>query len=352
MRDRAFCAALLLIASVVEAGDRHDPPRYRIEKLEGINGFPTDINRHGAITGQGFSLSNPSESFPYLWTRKRSTILTAEPPTVPISGLAVNDKRQVAGNLVAFDPPRTAGYVWTRGRFREIGDLPGGNNFSSADNINNFGQVVGSSDSALGTECILWERGNLMSIGDLPGGDVSCSGLAINRSGVAVGFGRTDQGFRPFIWREGTMTELPLPPEATSGFASDINRRGDVIGGFSVGDELGGALVWSNGERALLPGLPGLVPFVRGINDRGDIVGSVGDRTGFEVPVLWRNRVPINLNELIPADDPLKSCTRLDVADAINNSGMIAVFGVDVCVTPSPLSTYRLVPLSGRVGRE
>ena len=92
MRDRLLCAALLLlITSIVEAGNRHEPPRYRIEKLQGIEGFPTEINSQGAITGQGGTPPS-SESFPYLWTKKRTIILQAEPPTVSVMGNAVNDK--------------------------------------------------------------------------------------------------------------------------------------------------------------------------------------------------------------------------------------------------------------------
>jgi uncharacterized membrane protein len=347
MRDQLFCAALLLlITCIVEAGNRHEPPQYRIEQLEGIGGFATDINRHGAITGEGF----PKPSGPtiaYLWTRKRSILLTAEPPTRLLAGNGVNDKGQVAGTLVAFDPQRTRGFVWTRGRFVEIGDLPGGNSVSSAADINNAGQVAGVSDSAKGTECILWERGNLMSIGDL--GGFNCTASAINASGDIVGSGTTQQGifFRPFLWHEGTMTELPLPPGVQQGFATDINRWGVAVG-FS--DE--GPIVWSNGQMTLLPGLEGLPPIAgvtaiaTGINDRGDIVGSVLTSIGL-IPILWHDGVAINLNDLVPASDPLKSCARLSVADAINNRGEIAVHGPDECDNGRP-SIYRLVPVKGK----
>jgi probable HAF family extracellular repeat protein len=271
--------------------------------------------------------------------------LSAEPPTVALIGNAVNDKGQVAGTLVARDPVRTSGFVWTRGRFREIGDLPGGNSVSAAEDINNVGQVVGESDSADGTECILWERGNLMSIGDLPGGGVSCAAFAINRSGEIVGQGQTDQGLRPFLWREGTMTELPMPAEASFGGAIDINRSGVAVGNFFVGFDRAGAIVWSNDGMTLLAGLQGLTPNATGINDRGDIVGSVGDSSGLSLPVLWHDGVPMNVSDLIPDDDPLKSCTRLDVAEAINNREEIAALGADECVQPSPPSIYRLVPV-------
>jgi uncharacterized membrane protein len=340
-----FPALLLLFTSIVEARNRHEPPQYRIEQLEGIGGFATDINRHGAITGEGFPKpSGPTVAF--LWTRKRSIMLTAEPPTRLLAGNGVNDKGQVAGTQVTPGLQRTRGFVWTRGRTVEIDDLPGGNSVSVAEDINNAGQVAGESDSAEGTECILWERGNLMSIGDLPGGAVNCVAFAINRSGDIVGAGQGQGGFfRPFLWHEGTMTELPLPPGLQGGFATDINRWGVVVGFSSV------PLMWSNGEVTVLPDVQGhppragLTSIPSGINDRGDIVGVVFDGTEF-IPILWHDGVAINLNDLVPASDPLKSCARLHRADAINNGGEIAAHGPDECDNGRP-SIYRLVPMKG-----
>jgi probable HAF family extracellular repeat protein len=283
-----------------------------------------------------------------VWTKKRAFILTAQPPTIPLTGNAVNDRGQVAGHLVGDDPFRTAGFVWTRGHFAEIGDLPGGFTLSTALGINQSGQVVGYSLSAQGHECVFWENGNLMSLGDLPGGNVDCTAFAINRSGVVVGVGRTDEGFRPFFWREGTMTELPLPPEATSGGASEINRFGVVLGSFS-GPSSAGPIVWSNDGMTLLPGLPGLGANAIGINDRGDIVGSVGDGRDPARAVLWRDGVLMILNDLIADEDPLKSCTRLEGAKAINNHGEIAASGADVCIEPvSNAYIYRLVPVKAK----
>jgi probable HAF family extracellular repeat protein len=348
VRGGLLCAALLLLSTtIVEADNRHEPPRYRIEKLQGIEGIPTKIDSQGAITGQGVTPPS-SESFPYLWTKQRTIILQADPPTIAVMGNAVNDKGQVAGILKGPDPVRTRGFVWTRGRFVEIGDLPGGSSVSSAADINKAGQVAGASDSAKGRECILWKRGTLMSIGDLPGGDVRCEALAINRSGEIVGWSQTDRDVRPFIWRQGTMTELPLPPEASQGFAVDINRRGDVVGSFTVGFARAGAIVWSNGEMNLLPTRRGLIPTARGINDRGDIVGWLGAGGGPLVAVLWHHGVPVDLRDLVADEDPLKACTRLEAAEAINNRGEIAATGVDECATPNPPGIYRLVPIKGK----
>jgi uncharacterized membrane protein len=144
------------------------------------------------------------------------------------------------------------------------------------------------------------------------------------------------------------MTGLPLPPEATSGVAVDINRSGVVIGGYAD-DAAGFAVVWSNDGMTLLPTLQGLLANALGINDRGDIVGSVGDRRNPALAVLWHDGVLVLLHDLIADDDPLKACTRLEEAQAINNRGEIAAFGSDLCVTPvSNTSIYRLVPVKGK----
>ena len=110
-----------------------------------------------------------------------------------------------------------AGFVWTRGKLTHIGDLPGGIDWSVANDINNRGQVVGASEAEAGREAVLWEDGNLMSLGDLPGANVDSYAYAINDWGVVVGQGRTDAGIRPFIWRNGTMRELPIPEGNTLG---------------------------------------------------------------------------------------------------------------------------------------
>jgi probable HAF family extracellular repeat protein len=54
-----------------------------------------------------------------------------------------------SGNLRAF--------LWENGKMVDLGTLPGGN-FSAAHAINDRGQVVGYSDTALEEHAVLWSR--------------------------------------------------------------------------------------------------------------------------------------------------------------------------------------------------
>jgi len=128
--------------------------------------------------------------------------------------------------------------------------------------------------------------------------------------------------FRAAIWEEDSSAwqALPLPPGATFNFSPIANAVGDVlidsdvgwtlyknntftpvnipngcapyamnnknmIGGFCADD----AAVWYKGEQTILPSL-GPYSYVRGLNDKGTLVGFSGDDLGYSFPgwaVKW-----------------------------------------------------------------
>jgi probable HAF family extracellular repeat protein len=51
----------------------------------------------------------------------------------------------------------------------DLGDLPGGSDYSYANGINAAGQVVGFSDASTGDRAFLWQNGSMTNLGDLPG---------------------------------------------------------------------------------------------------------------------------------------------------------------------------------------
>ena len=60
-----------------------------------------------------------------------------------------------------------------------------------------------------------------------------------------------------------------------------------------------------------------------GINDKGEVVGWSIDGTGNQRAVIWQDKVPLDLNTLIPAG----SGWYLQAAQSINDAGEIAGFG-------------------------
>ena len=321
----------LVLSSLTHGHEAGAELRYRIVKLD-TNGDAFAINNQGTIGG---TTRIEGRETPVLW--RRSGVIIG----LPLRVADLNDLGQVVGNLVRTDMIQH-GFVWTRGRLRDIGDLPGGADRSGAADINNRGQVVGSSATVAGFEAILWEHGNLMSLGDLPGGATNSGAAAINELGTVVGTGSTARGFRAFVWRNGVMRQLRLPPElqqAASAGASDINQSGVIVGG--AGGGIGIPLVWpSRNKEALVLPIPTLFTdaIASAVNDRGDIVGTAFIvEEGSDEPtsaVIWRNGKVSRLNALIVDDDPLRSCINLVSASGINERGEIAATGFDDCVAP------------------
>ena len=92
-----------------------------------------------------------------------------------------------------------------------LGDLPGGFDFSEAKGINNSGQVVGFSYNVSGPSAFLWQNGVMTDLSTVAG--VTGTGwsltvaTAINDAGQIVGYGRNPQGVESaFI-----LTPVPEP---------------------------------------------------------------------------------------------------------------------------------------------
>jgi probable HAF family extracellular repeat protein len=311
------------------------PDRYYLDKLPGVEGVPTAINRRGDVTGEGFRDGVGGDEIGFYFQRNRFVDLNTNPDVFVSSAAGVNDRRQVVGLASVRDEQgtmRMMGFIWKRGKFEFIGDLPGGLTLSAATAVNNQGQVIGYSDSNVGTECILWEKGSVMSIGR-PFDLFFCIPSSINEFGTIVGGLVTSEATRPFRWREGTLTPLPLPPGATSGFAVDVNELGVVLISYSDATSDFRGAIHARGRFKVLPNLPGFQgSIVAAINNWGDVVGASINPEPFDVTaVVWRRGVPVVLDTLIADDEPLKPCVTLLHARAVNDRGQIAAFGADRC---------------------
>ena len=207
-----------------------------------------------------------------------------------LSPTAINTWAQVAGNY------NNQAYIWTFGRSRSLGIIPGGT-FSYAAAINDLGTVTGTADGP----------GQISPF--FGGPTIQCSYL-----------------IQPFIWTQrqvkGLGTAGPASDEASffddgcpfPFYASAINDLGHVVGYTGdLPDAFQWGFLWSSKVPMSLFGSGFPPTLANGINNTGEIVGENG--TSFGDATYWKNGVATKLAEL---PDPFSSS-----ANGVNDLGQI-----------------------------
>jgi probable HAF family extracellular repeat protein len=270
-----------------------------------------DINRHGQVVGDSDATTGRRA---FLWTPTMPNDTNGSmvdlgdlPDGYDHSGaFHVNAQGQVAGYIASASGRHAS--LWTptvpngtTGSTVDLGDLPGGLDQSEATGINSNGQIVGVGDATTGERAFLWTpaipngtTGSMVDIGDLPGGSDFSLGRGINSYGQVVGWSSATTGDRAFLWTPlapngttGMMVDLDeLPGGSNLSRAVDINSLGQVVGQSSAapGEH---AFLWtpatSNGAIGSMADLNTLIEPLSGagwtlqsaqsINDLGQIAG-------------------------------------------------------------------------------
>jgi probable HAF family extracellular repeat protein len=229
-----------------------------LQTLGGNNGEAGLINHRGEIAGNAENKMRdrtcPSggpqvfEEKPVIWENGEVHELPTAPGDLDGWAFGINDRGQVVGASGECSQlnPATGVYIlsrhallWDRERAIDLGNLGGTGSFGPGNiglEINNYGQVVGTSDLAGDTtyHAFLWtEDAGIHDLGTLPG-DFASAGLGINDWGEVVG-ASFDANFNPraFLRLDRRMIDLnTLAPNSPLYllFAHGINSRGEIVG--------------------------------------------------------------------------------------------------------------------------
>jgi len=255
----------------------------------------------------------------------------------------------MAGNIGGLGPNNLFGtlengraVLGIYGFLLDLGTLGGQNSWMNWGEINDFGQIVGYSETSVpdpngedicgfGTHLtcrpFLWQFFHMGALPTLGGNNGEAS--AVNDSGQIVGMaengsvdstcppGTTNNRIQlPVVWENGRAHALPTLDGNPDGFAFWNNDHGEVVGDSGT---CGGATIhgvsWTNGVASQLPEL-GTGAIAEAINNPGQIVGTVGSADGTtQYGALWQNGVLTNLG-LLPGDFG-------GIADSINSRGQV-----------------------------
>lgn len=150
--------------------------------------YAYDISNTGYIVGVALG---PNPAKPYVW--RNGTVTTLPIPSSSRTGgaNAVNDAGESVGT---YEISQTAGTFmavrWKNGQRVDLGSLGGSYVYSTANDINNFGDIVGTSNSAAGYTGYLYRNGVMYDLRSLVIGTsvVITSAQAINDNGqIAAG---------------------------------------------------------------------------------------------------------------------------------------------------------------------
>jgi probable HAF family extracellular repeat protein len=230
----------------------------------------------------------------------------------------------------------------------DLGTLgkPGANSWINWGGINDRGEAVGMSETAVldpngedlcgfGTHltCVpfLWRDGHMSALPTVGGNNGQAS--AINNRGQAVGFAETADADPtcppvpadvPVLWEKGQAHVLPLVGTDPDGFANGINDRGEAVGYSGNCFFATHAVVWKNNTAFVLQDLGGTKSnFAFAINNLGQIVGKVRSADGSTyVASLWQPDGTLTVLGILPGDSAA-------FATGINDRGQVVGNNVD-----------------------
>jgi probable HAF family extracellular repeat protein len=173
---------------------------------------------------------------------------------------------------------------------------------------------------------------------------------SINDRGEAVGYsGTCTAALHAVLWRN-EHTVSSLPDLGNGAFAFGINNQGQIVGTIGSADGTTQfAALWVNGKLQNLHTLPGdFAAIASGINNKGQIVGSTQDSNfNWSHAFIFEDGVMTDLGTLFPASSNLLPT----MANMINSAGQIVGMGT-VLTGPHKGETHAFLatPINASIG--
>lgn len=372
-----------IAASTLLAASAFAEPQYTVTDLGTLGGSGTSsnsfgINAIGWVSGSSnLVLNGPQHAFLWWYAGGRwfdlGTLGGQKCPTCNsvANGLNAFDETAIGSETSTMDPNgedfcgygthhQCLGAIGRLGALTALPVLPGGNNATAID-VNVLSQSVGFAENGISDatcssstpfqvlrfEAVTWGLdGQIRELRPLSGDTVGYA-VGVNSSGQAVGSSGlcSNTAFTPIptaphavIWdSHGSPTDLGHlegTPPGILNQATGINDRGDVVGFACVGPSTNPAtcledtFLWTK-ETGMqdLGRFPGSIVTgpccSRTINNNGVIVGVSIDASYNERAIVWKDKVPVDLNTLIPQN----SGWYLECAQGVNDAGEIVGFG-------------------------
>ena len=294
-----YPSAINNVGDAVGWGERADVVRKGVPTRFPFLGAGADINASGDIA---VVITHETMRLPYAAVWRNGVLFPLPVENWIAYPSAINDAGVVVGITglpVVWGgepgdespaPQRWLAVLWSKDcSYRILGAL--GEEYSSqALDMNNRGQVVGTSwptippsEGPRTSRPVLFENGHVIDLGLPPGTDaLTGEAVAINDRGqIVVNCLTVDYSIRVYIYSHGEFKDIGRLPTQYYVSGTDINNSGDVVGSAQVrSDEYGieHGFLYTNGQLYDLNDIADLPPgcilwTADGINDRGEIIG-------------------------------------------------------------------------------